>query len=87
MLGRLSIGCVLNTVPYLRVRMPYYGTISYIVVIQNILNLSLNLDYSVYNTHKNQADGVFLEVPHFAISVFKSSKHFGLSFAYDAPKI
>ena len=42
---------------------------------------------SVYNTRKSQADGVFLEVPHFAPSVYKSSKHFGLSFAYDAPKI
>ena len=28
----------------------------------------------------------YLEVPHFA-SVFKSRKHFGLSFAYDAPMI
>ena len=35
----------------------------------------------------SQADGVFLEVPHFALSVYKSSKHFGLSFAYDALKI
>ena len=41
----------------------------------------------VSNTHKSQADGVFLEVPHFATSIYKSSKHFGLSFAYDAPKI
>ena len=30
---------------------------------------------------------VFLEVPHFATFVYKSTKHFGLSFAYDAPKI
>ena len=43
--------------------------------------------HSVYKTGKSQADGVFLEVPHFAISVYKSAKHFGLSFAYDAPKI
>ena len=42
---------------------------------------------SVYNTRKSQADGVFLEIPHFATSLCKSSKHFGLSFAYDAPKI
>ena len=41
---------------------------------------------SVFNTRKSQADGVFLEVPHFATSIYKSSKHFGLSFAYDAPK-
>ena len=43
--------------------------------------------HSVYNTRKSQADGVFLVVPHFATSVNKSSKSFGLSFAYDAPKI
>ena len=42
---------------------------------------------SVYNTRKSQADGVFLEIPHFATSLYKSSKYFGLSFACDAPKI
>ena len=42
---------------------------------------------SVCNTHKSQTDGVFLEVPYFATSIYKSSKHFGLSFAYDALKI
>ena len=42
---------------------------------------------SVYNTRKSQADGVFLEIPHFTTSLYKSSKHFNLSFAYDAPKI
>ena len=42
--------------------------------------------HSAYNTCRNQSDGMFLEVPHFA-SVFKSQKHFGLSFAYDAPMI
>ena len=47
----------------------------------------LKARHSVYNTCKSQADGVFLEVPHFAPSVYKSYKHFGLSFAYDAPKI
>ena len=40
--------------------------------------------HMVYNTHKSQADGVLLEVQHFATSVYKSTKHFGLSFAYDA---
>ena len=42
--------------------------------------------YSVFNTLQSQFDGIFLEVPHFASS-FKSRKHFGLSFAYDAPMI
>ena len=30
---------------------------------------------------------MFLDFPHFAPSIYKSSKHFGLRFAYDAPKI
>ena len=48
LLGRLSIGYPLNTVPYLR--LPYWCTISYRVVIQNILYPSLNLDI-VSKTH------------------------------------
>ena len=40
--------------------------------------------HSVYNKCKSQAYGVFIEVPQFATSVYKYSKHFGLSFAYDA---
>ena len=62
----------------------YWCSSVYIVVIQNILYLSLNLD-SLYKTCKSQADGVFLVVPYFA--TYRSTKHFGLSFAYDAPKI
>ena len=42
--------------------------------------------HSAYNTRRSQSDGIFLKVPHFA-SVFKSQKHFGLSFAYDPPMI
>ena len=38
-----------------------------------------SLKYSIYR-------GALLEVPHFA-SIYKSKKHFGLSFAYDAPMI
>ena len=48
LLGRLSIGCLLNTIPYSR--LPYWCTSSYIVVIQNILYLSLNLGV-VFMTH------------------------------------
>ena len=42
--------------------------------------------YSVYRTGRSQSDGVLLKVPHFA-SIYMSKKHFGLSFAYDAPRI
>ena len=42
---------------------------------------------NVNNTCKSQADGVFLEVPHFSTSIYKSAKHIGHSFAYDASMI
>ena len=42
--------------------------------------------HSMYKTRKSQSQGVLLEVPHFA-SIYKSKKHFGLSFAYNAPVI
>ena len=41
----------------------------------------------MYNTSRDQTDGVVLEVTHFASSVNKSTSHFGLGFAYDAPMI
>ena len=34
------------------------------------------------NACRSQADGVLLEVIHFASSVHKSTKHFNLSFVY-----
>ena len=35
---------------------------------------------------RSQANGVVLEVPHFASSVYESTKHFSLSLAYDTQK-
>ena len=64
--------------------MPYW---SYIVVIQKYFVPFLKPRHNVYNRRKSRADGLFLEVPHFASSGHKSTKHFGFSFAYDAPKI
>ena len=55
------------------------------MVIPNIFNLFLNLD-RVFTRHSH-ADGVLLKVPHSALSVYKLTKHLGLSFAYDAAKI
>ena len=40
-----------------------------------------------YNTRVSQSDGIILNVPQYQPSIYKSTKHFGLSFAYDAPKI
>ena len=48
LLGRLSIGGLLNIIPYSR--LPYWCISSYIVVIPNILYFSLNLDF-VFRTH------------------------------------
>ena len=36
--------------------------------------------------HRSQSDGVLLEAHIFA-SIYKSKKHFGLSFTFDAPRI
>ena len=42
--------------------------------------------HSAYNTRRSQSDGMFLQDSHFS-SVFKSHKHFGFSFVYNAPMI
>ena len=42
--------------------------------------------HSVYETCRSQSNAVLFEVPYFA-SIYKSTKHFDLSFAYDAPLI
>ena len=85
LLGRFSIGCLLNAVPYSR--LPYWCTNSNIVVIQNILHLFLNPDKVSITHAKAKLMVCSLRPPHFATSVYKSSKLFGLSFAYNAPKI
>ena len=71
LLGRLSIGCLLNTVPYSR--LPHWCTSFYIMVIQNILYLSLNLDL-VFITHI-KAKRMVWKVPHFATSPYISLLH------------
>ena len=40
-----------------------------------------------YSTRHSHPDRQYLTVPPFHSSVFKSAKHFGHSFAFDAPKI
>ena len=40
-----------------------------------------------YSTRHSHPDRQYLTVPPFLSSVFKSAKHFGHSFAFDAPKI
>ena len=68
LLGRLSIGCPLNTVPYSRLPL----------LVNKFLHSSypkyfvpfLKPRHSVYNTSKIQAAGVVLEIPHFTTSVY-----------------
>ena len=50
------------------------------MVILNCLNFFLNLETS---TCTSQIGRVALEVPQFDSSVYKSTEHFGFSFAYD----
>ena len=72
------IGCQLSTVLSLRLPCLYISS--------KYFKAFLIPRKSAYNTRHSQSDDIFLEVPHFA-SVFKSQKHFGLSFAYHAPMI
>ena len=47
----------------------------------------LKVRQCVYNTRLSHSDGIILHVPQYQSSIYKSTKQFGLSFAYDAPKI
>ena len=47
----------------------------------------LKVRQCAYNTRLSQFDGIILHVPQYQPSIYKSTKQFGLSFAYDAPKI
>ena len=40
-----------------------------------------------YNTRRSQNAGTFLTVPKFQPSIHKSTRHFGFSFAFDAPEV
>ena len=84
LLGRLSSGCLLNTVPHSR--LPYLCTSSYIVVIRNILHLFLNPD-KVSKTHAKAKLMVFFfrsPLYHFNIQVFST---FWPQLCLYAPKI
>ena len=47
----------------------------------------LSLSTCLYSTRRRYPDRQHLTVPPFCSSVFKSVKHFGHSFAFDAPKM
>ena len=46
----------------------------------------LKARHSVHRTRRGQSDGMLVEIPHFASDI-SLKKHFGLSFASDAPRI
>ena len=46
----------------------------------------LKVRQCAYNTRLSQSDGIILHVPQYQPSIYKSTKQFGLSFAYDDPK-
>ena len=75
------IGCQLSTV--LSLRLPCWYISSYTVVTPNTLNPSSFPDIVHITLVEVNLMAYF---PHFG-SIFKSRKHFGLSFAYDAPMI
>ena len=50
-------------------------------------NPFLKVRQCAYKTWLSQSDGIILHVPQYQPSIYKSTKQFGLSFAYDAPKI
>ena len=47
----------------------------------------LKVRQCAYNTRVSQSDGITVHVPQYQSYIYKSTKQFGLSFAYDAPKI
>ena len=42
---------------------------------------------STYNTRRNEDVGTFIVVPKFQSTIYKSTRQFGFSFAFDAPTI
>ena len=85
LLRRHFIGCLLNTVPYSR--LPYWCTSFYIVVIQNILHLFLNPDRVSIIHAKAKQMVCSLRSPTLPLQYISLLRIFGLSFAYDTPKI
>ena len=76
---RNSTGCLLSTV-VLVYKFLHSGSPSY-------FELFLFFSSCPYSTRHSHPGHQYLTVPPFHSSVFKSAKHFGHSFAFDAPKI
>ena len=47
----------------------------------------LSLYKSAMNTRRSNPKNLFLQVPHYCVSIHKSKVHFNNSFSYDAPKL
>ena len=82
---RNSTGCLLSTVVFsknatLVHKFLHSGSPSY-------FEPFLSFNSCPYSSRRSHPDRQYLTVPPFHSSVFKSAKHFGHSFAFDAPKI
>ena len=81
---RNSTGCLLSTVVFCNTTLVYKflhsGSPSY-------FEPFMSFSSCPYSTRHSHPDCQYLTVPPFHSSVFKSAKHFGNSFAFDAPKI
>ena len=81
---RNSTGCLLSIIIFKTATLVYKflhsGSPSY-------FEPFLSFSSCPYSTRHSHPDRQYLTVPPFHSSVFKSAKHFGHSFAFDAPKI
>ena len=84
LLERLIIGCLLDIPLYLR--LPYWCTSSYKVVVLNISSLFLKLN-RMSTIHIKVKLKVCCSRFHTLPHQYELTKYFGFSFAYDAPKI
>ena len=68
-------------------KQPIWFISFFTVVTQTISALICLFVVEIYGTRYNRPDKRFLKVPQFYPSVHKSKKHFGHSFAFDAPTL
>ena len=77
----------LNVIGHLPVPAGWGSCLPRLTLFLVILNHTCVLVSCSYSTRCSHPEHEYLPVPPFHSSLYKSSKHFGLSFAFDAPKI
>ena len=82
---RNSTGCLLSTIVFSK---PQHLCINFCIRgSPSYFKPFLSFSSCPYSTRHSHPDRQYLTVPPFHSSVFKSAKHFGHIFAFDAPKI